>query len=82
MNFVTNIAGAMMVSEAVKLLTKTGRVCEYPRAVDLNLYNHKIRVVHLYSPFRIETYRKILSRNRGKERFAAFIMKQKSRVGL
>lgn len=82
MNFVTNIAGAMIVSEAIKLLTGTGRVCDYPRAIDVDLYNHKIRIIHLYSPLRAETYRKILARNKGKERFKEYIVRQKNRVGL
>lgn len=82
MNFVTNIAGALIVAEAIKLLTGTGKVCKYPRAWDVDIYRLSTRVVHLYSPFRIETFRKILSRNKGKERFAELIAEKKACVGL
>jgi hypothetical protein len=81
-NFVTNIAGALIVSEAIKLLTNTGKVCKYPRAWDIDLYNLKAKVVNLYSPFRLETFRKILDRNKGKERFAEYITSRKQKVGL
>jgi molybdopterin/thiamine biosynthesis adenylyltransferase len=81
-NFVTNIAGALIVAEAIKLLTGTGKVCKYPKAWDIDIYHLSARVVNLYSPFRIETFRKILNRNRGKERFAELIAEKKASVGL
>lgn len=82
LGYVTNIAGAMIVAEAVKLLTQTGRVCKYPRAFDIDLYNHRSRVIHLYSPFRLETLRKILNRNQGKDRFSRYIVRQQAKAGL
>ena len=82
MNFVTNIAGALIVTEAIKLLTNTGSVCKYPRAFDINLYHQKAKRLHLYSPFRVETFRKILDRNKGKERFSELIRQKKASVGL
>jgi molybdopterin/thiamine biosynthesis adenylyltransferase len=82
MNFVTNIAGALIVSEAIKLLTDTGKVCKYPNAFDLDLYHHTAKVINLYSPFRMETIRKILNRNKGKETFSDYIAQQKTSIGL
>lgn len=82
LGFVTNIAGAMIVAEAVKLLTQTGKVCKYPKAFDIDLYNHRARVIHLYSPFRLETLRKILNRNQGKDLFSQYIVRQQAKAGL
>jgi tRNA A37 threonylcarbamoyladenosine dehydratase len=82
MNFVTNIAGAMIVSEAIKLLTDTGEVCKFPKAVDFDIYHNTLKVINLYSPFRAETFKKILQRNKGKERFAEYIEVRKRDAGL
>jgi molybdopterin/thiamine biosynthesis adenylyltransferase len=82
MNFVTNIAGALTVCEAIKLLTGTGTVCKFPKALDIDLYRNSAKVVNFYSPFCMEIFRKILSRNKGKERFWAYISKRKRKAGL
>lgn len=82
MNFVTNIAGAMIVSEAIKLLTDTGKVCKFPKAIDFDIYHNKIKVINLYSPLRTETYKKVLQRNKGKERFKDYIEIRKQEAGL
>ena len=82
MNFVTNIAGAMIVSEAIKLLTDTGSVCKFPKAIDFDIYHNKIKIVNLYSPLRTETYKKVLQRNKGKERFLDYIEVRKRDAGL
>jgi tRNA A37 threonylcarbamoyladenosine dehydratase len=82
MNFVTNIAGAMIVSEAIKLLTDTGTVCKFPKAIDFDIYHNKIKIINLYSPLRSETYKKVLQRNKGKERFQDYIEVRKRDAGL
>jgi molybdopterin/thiamine biosynthesis adenylyltransferase len=81
MNFVTNIAGAMIVCEAVKLLTGTGKVCNFPRVIDLDLYNHRMRIRNLYSPLHLETLQKIFGKKQGKERFQILINDCKKKVG-
>ncbi len=82
MNYVTNIAGAMIVCEAVKLLTDTGKVCRFPNIVDLNFYTNKLCVKNLYSPLRLETYKKIFSTNKGLDRFQELIIEKKREAGV
>jgi len=82
MNFVTNIAGAMIVCEAIKLLTDTGKVCRFPKVVDLDLYNNKMSVKNLYSPFRLETFRKIFGKKAPGDHFQALIAEKKKMAGL
>ena len=82
MNFVTNIAGAMIVCEAIKLLTETGKVCYFPRVIDLDLYNNRMQVKNLYSPIRLETLKKIVGQKKGKERFQTLINECKKKVGV
>jgi len=81
MNFVTNVAGAMIVSEAIKLLTETGKVCRFPRVVDLDLYHNKMRVRNLYSPFRFETLKKIFAKGKDHNYFQSLIDECKNKVG-
>jgi molybdopterin/thiamine biosynthesis adenylyltransferase len=82
MNFVTNIAGAMIVGEAIKLLTNTGKVCRFPNAISLDLYSNKMSVSNLYSPFSIETFNKVFGLNKGKERFQDLIIEKKKKAGV
>lgn len=82
MNFVTNIAGAMIVCEAIKLLTGTGKVCNFPRAIHLDLYNHQMHIRNLYSPLHLETLQKIFWKKKGKEHFHILIDECKKQVGL
>jgi molybdopterin/thiamine biosynthesis adenylyltransferase len=80
MNFVTNIAGAMIVCEAIKLLTGTGKACNFPRAINLDLYTHRMKVINLYSPARLETYKKIFRRKSRKEAFQKIINRSKKKA--
>lgn len=82
MNFVTNIAGAMIVGEAIKLLTNTGKVCRFPNVISLDLYSNKMSVSNLYSPFSIETFKKIFGKKKGKERFQELIIEKKKEAGV
>lgn len=81
MNFVTNIAGAMIVGEAIKLLTNTGKVNCFPKALELDLYSNKAKVSNLYSPFRIETFKKIFGRKKGLDQFQKLISRKKKQAG-
>jgi len=80
MNFVTNIAGAMVVCEAIKLLTETGKVCHLPRVIDFNLYENRTRIKNLYSPFRVENIKKIFGVSRGRDHFDSLIENCKKKV--
>lgn len=82
MNFVTNIAGAMIVCEAIKLLTETGKVCRFPKAIDLDLYNNKLRARNMYSPFRLETFKKVFAKRKDLNHFQSLIdeCKKKAKV--
>jgi tRNA A37 threonylcarbamoyladenosine dehydratase len=82
MNFVTNIAGAMIVGEAIKLLTGTGKVCRFPNVVDYNLYSNRSSVKNLYSPFRLETFQKIFPKNRGQDYFKHLILTKRKEAGI
>jgi len=73
MNFVTNIAGAMIVCEAIKILTDTGKPVLFPRVVELDLYKNRMRVKNPYSPFQKELWKKILMRSEPKEHFKMVI---------
>jgi len=82
MNFVTNIAGAMIVCEAIKILTNTGRPVLFPRVVELDLYKNKMRVKNSYSPFRLEAWSKVLRRWDPKNQFKTLIENAKRHAGL
>ncbi len=81
LNFVTNIAGAIIVSEAVKLLTETGKVCHLPKVIDLDLYKNRMRIRNLYSPFRLETIKKVFGKWKDPDRFESFIEESMKKVG-
>lgn len=82
MNFVTNIAGAMIVAEAVKLLTGTGEAVCFPWVSDLDLYRNRMKVFHLYAPWRLETLKKVFARKGGKADFKAVIREAQARAGV
>ncbi len=82
MNFVTNIAGALIVGEAIKLLTGTGRAVCFPWVLDLNLYRNRMKVFHLYAPWRAETLKKAFARKDGKADFQEVIRKAQAEAGV
>jgi molybdopterin/thiamine biosynthesis adenylyltransferase len=82
MNFVTNIAGAMIVGEAIKLLTGTGRPVCFPYVTDFDLFRNRMKVIHLYSPLRMETLAKVFGRKDGRADFQSVISKAKARAGV
>lgn len=81
LNFVTNIVGAMIVCEAIKVVTKTGKNCCFPYYIDLDLFNNRMSVRKLYSPIELETYKKIFGK-KGKEPFHDFINECKKKAGI
>jgi tRNA A37 threonylcarbamoyladenosine dehydratase len=66
LNFVTNTAGCLMVSEAVKLITGRGRIAHYPKRLNLDLLNLKLKVENAYSLFRFENYMRLLTLLKGR----------------
>jgi tRNA A37 threonylcarbamoyladenosine dehydratase len=82
MNFVTNIAGAMIVAEAIKLLTKTGKVSYFPHVFDLDLYQNRTKRGNLYSPLSIEALRKVFGLGKSGKSFKELINQKKKEVGL
>ena len=82
MNFVTNMAGAMIVCEAIKLLTDTGKVCRFPSVVDLDLYRNRMRTKNLYSPCHLETFKKVFGRLKNGDNFQVLIEKCKKKASL
>ncbi len=61
-NFVTNIAGAMIVAECIKLLTGSGKPCCFPNVIDFDIYNLKLQVKNSYSPFSMENIKKVFGK--------------------
>ena len=82
LNFVTNIAGAMIVGEAIKLLTNSGKPCCFPNIIDLDLYNLKLNVKNTYSPFSLENFKKIFGRWNKNKHFTSFLSQKKAQAGI
>ncbi len=82
LNFVTNIAGAMIVSESIKLLTETGKPCCFPNIIDLDLYNLKLNVKHTYSPFSLENIKKVFGKWNKNKHFESYLTKRKKDAGV
>lgn len=82
MNFITNIAGAMMVGEAIKLLTNTGRPVTFPKLLEIDFYKNSFKVRNQFSPLSMETLKKIFIRDTGKPNFQKFIDAKKVEAGV
>lgn len=76
-NFVTNIAGAMIVAESIKLLTDSGKPCCFPNVIDFDIYNLKLKVKNSYSPFSIENFKKVFGKWNKTRHFSSFLEKRK-----
>ncbi|MFX0200720.1 MAG: ThiF family adenylyltransferase [Candidatus Hodarchaeota archaeon] len=67
-NFVTNMVGCMIVAEAVKLLTEKGKVVEYPRYLEFDVFSFRMRVRNSNSPLNRQNvkqlWRAVKNRNR------------------
>lgn len=82
LNFVTNITGALMVAESIKLLTNTGTPCCFPWMIDFDIYNFTLKRRHVYSPFRMENLKKVFGKWDKNKHFSSFLDKQKKNAGL
>jgi molybdopterin/thiamine biosynthesis adenylyltransferase len=54
--FVTNMTGILIGMEAVKLLTGKGKVCHYPKRLDFNAFDLKLRIYNPHSVFNLSNY--------------------------
>lgn len=76
-NFVTNIAGAMIVAESIKLLTDSGKPCCFPNVIDFDIYNLKLSVKNSYSPFSMENLKKVFGKWNKTKHFSSYLEKRK-----
>lgn len=56
--FITNITGCFIGTEAIKLLTGRGKVCHYPKWIDLNAFDLTLKVYNPNSIFNFSNYKK------------------------
>ena len=56
--FITNITGCFIGTEAIKLLTGRGKVCHYPKWIDLNAFDLTLKVNNPNSIFKFSNYKK------------------------
>ncbi|MHC4943002.1 MAG: ThiF family adenylyltransferase [Planctomycetota bacterium] len=70
LNFVTNTAGCLMISEAVKLITGRGVIAHYPKRINLDLLNLKLKVDNAYSLFKLENYMRLFTLLKGRMHLA------------
>lgn len=81
-NFVTNIAGAMIVAETIKLLTGSGKPCCFPRVIDFDIYNLTLKVKNSYSPFNMENIKKVFGKWNKTRHFSSYLEKRKKDGGI
>lgn len=82
MNFVTNIAGALIVGESIKLITGTGKPCCFPNVMDFDIYNLTLKVKNIYSPFNMENIKKVFGKWNKAKHFSSFLQQRKRDAGL
>jgi len=56
--FITNLTGCLIGTEAIKLLTGRGKICDYPRRIDFNAFDLKLKVNNPGSIFNLSNYKK------------------------
>jgi tRNA A37 threonylcarbamoyladenosine dehydratase len=61
LNYVTNMVGCIIVSEAVKLLTGYGKAVKYPYYLAFDTADFRFRIKHIFSLLELENYKKILN---------------------
>jgi molybdopterin/thiamine biosynthesis adenylyltransferase len=62
--FVTNLTGCLIGTEAIKLLTGKGKVCHYPKRIDLNAFDLTLKVNKPGSMFNLSNYNKFFQMRR------------------
>lgn len=58
-NFVTNMAGCLIIAEAIKLITGRGKVILYPQYLELDVFNFKMKIRHSNSVFDLKNIKKL-----------------------
>ncbi|KPJ69813.1 hypothetical protein AMJ44_02235 [candidate division WOR-1 bacterium DG_54_3] len=58
--FVTNLTGCLIRIEAIKLLTGKGKVCHYPKRIDVNPFDLTLKASNPSSIFNFSNYKKLL----------------------
>jgi len=58
--FVTNMTGILIGMEALKLLTGRGKVCHYPKRIDFNAFDLKLRIYNPNSVFNLSNYSRFI----------------------
>jgi len=59
LNFVTNMVGCLIVSEAIKLIIGKGKAVKYPKYLNFELYDNKMQIKNSTSFLNKDIYRKI-----------------------
>jgi molybdopterin/thiamine biosynthesis adenylyltransferase len=60
-NFVTNMVGCLIVAEAIKLITGRGKVVHYPRYLDFDIFNFKMKIRNSNSFINPENIKKLFA---------------------
>ncbi len=59
-NFVTNMVGCLVVAEAIKFITKKGKITKYPYGIEFDLFNCSFKRKNLFSLLNISNYKKFV----------------------
>lgn len=59
-NYVTNLYGCLKVCEAVKLISGKGKCVLYPRYLEFDTLNYRMKIGNYYSPFNPYNIKKLL----------------------
>lgn len=60
-NFVVNLVGCFITAEAIKLITGEGTVIHYPKYVEIDVFNYKMKIRNSNSPFNPENIKRLFS---------------------
>lgn len=60
-NFVTNTAGCLMVCETIKVILGVGKIAHYPKRVNFDMINLKMKVDNPFSFFKFENYVRLIT---------------------
>jgi molybdopterin/thiamine biosynthesis adenylyltransferase len=68
-NYVVNMVGCFIVSEAIKMLTGKGKAVTYPRYLGFDTFKNTMRVGNILSPFDVENIGRLRSMIKGMKPF-------------
>ena len=60
-NFVTNMVGCLIVAEAIKLITSRGKIIHYPRYLEFDVLNFKMKIGRSTSVFDLKNIKKLFA---------------------